>query len=84
MSPLTVSFTNLGWIEEQGAMSGTGSMSAAQPTIRHTADLGRGGLDHPIRPAPVMPSASSVAVIRLTPSVPGPNCRLKPPGRNGG
>lgn len=43
MSPLTVSFTNLGWIEEQGAISGTGSMSAAQPTIRHNTNWSKMG-----------------------------------------
>jgi len=35
MNPLTVSFSNLGWLEEQGAISGTGSMQNAQPTIAH-------------------------------------------------
>jgi hypothetical protein len=33
--PETVSFVNLGWHEEQGAISGTGVFAKKQPTIKH-------------------------------------------------
>jgi len=43
MNPQTVSFTNLGWKEEQGTISGSGSMAATQPAITHNPSWSKMG-----------------------------------------